>query len=227
MTLNEIPNAFVWTKIQADAGQSIDQILRRKKLEQQSGGSFWWGVGESKAEQIGLLLAKDRHPVVIFSQMLSRPHSRDSHPDGVLVWEEYETTRGRLPLPPHAVVTSRAHDSKGRPKKRHYALVCESPMEILCSDGSTLDAGVLRNLGDGGKSVGSSQVTAVVEQTARSDNGRSYPITARASLITPYAVKLTGQRELSPGELRLLNSASHGTMPPDDWLAVVKQVRRI
>ena len=226
MTVNQIPNAFVWTKIQADAGQSVDQILRRKKLEQQSGGTFWWGIGKFKAEQIGLLLAKDRHPVVIFSQMVSRPHQRDSHPDGVLLWEEYETTRGRIPLPPHAVVTSRAHDSKGRPKKRHYALVCESPMEILCGGGSTLDAGALRNIGDGGKPVGSSQVTAVVEQTARNDKGRSYAITARATLIAPYAVKLTGQRELSPGALRLLNNASLGTMTPDDWLAVAKQVRR-
>jgi hypothetical protein len=216
MTVNEIPNAFVWTKIQADAGQSVDQILNRKWLEHQSGGTFWWGIGESKAEQIGLLVAKDRHPTVIFSQMVSRPHRRDSHPDGVLLWETYETTRGQIPLPPHAVVTSRAHDSKGRPKKRHYALVCESPMGILCGDRNTLDAGELRNIGDGGKPVGSSQVTAVVEQTVRNDKGRSYPITARATLIAPYAVKLTGQRELSPGTLQLLNDASLDTMTSGD-----------
>jgi len=99
-------------------------------------------------------------------------------------------------------------------------------MEILCSDGSTLEAGALRNLGDGGKPVGSSQVTAVVEQTTRNAKGRSYPITARATLIAPYAVKLTGQREISAGVLQLLNDASLGTMTPDDWLAVAKQVRR-
>jgi hypothetical protein len=223
MTTNQIQNAFIWTKVQSDAGQPVGWILNRKELERQSGN---WGIGESKADQIKLLLTKDPRPLVLFSLMLSRPHRRDSHPDGVLLWEAYETSKGKIPLPPHAIVISRAHDSKGRPKQRYYALVCENPMGILHNGHAVLDTGTLRNFGDGGKPVGSSQVTAVVEQTTRHDKGQIYPITTRATLIAPYAVQLTAQRELSEQELRLLHQASLGTMTAKDWIAVAKQIRR-
>jgi hypothetical protein len=226
MTINEIPRAFVWTKIQADAGQSVEQILNRKELERQSGSTFWWGIGESKAEQIRLLLAGNPHPTVLFSRMLSRPHRRDSHPDGVLLWEAYETARGQIPLPPHAIVISRAHDKKGRQKQNYYALVCENPIAILRNGHGVLDAGTLRNFCADGKSVGSSQVTAVVERINSNSKARLYPITARATLIAPYAVKLTAKRKLSDSELRLLDDASRGTMSPDDWIALAGQLRR-
>jgi hypothetical protein len=227
MITNEIQNAFVWTKIQADAGQSIDRILNRKELERQSGGTFWWGIGECKAEQIGRLLAREPSPAVLFSLMLSRPQRRDSHPDGVLLWEAYQTTEGEIPLPPHAIVISRAHDSKGRPKQVYYALVCENRMGILHSGHGMLDTRTLRNFGDGGKPVGSSQVTAVVERTSPHDKGRSYPVTASATLTAPYAVQLTAQRKLSEPELQLLHQASLGTMTAKHWIAVAKQIRQI
>jgi hypothetical protein len=41
MMADEVPNAFVWTTIQADAGQSVDRLLNRKELERQSGSIFW------------------------------------------------------------------------------------------------------------------------------------------------------------------------------------------
>jgi hypothetical protein len=144
----------------------------------------------------------------------------------VLLWEAYKTTEGEIPLPPHAIVRSRAHDSKGRPKQRYYALVCENPMGIPHSGRGMLDTRTLRNFGNGGKPVGSSQVTAVVERTTSHDQGRSYPITASATLIAPYAVQLTAPRKLSEQELRLLDQASLGTMTAKDWIAVAKQVRR-
>src|SRR5262249_9925546 len=226
MSTNGIQNAFIWTKVQSDAGQPIDWILNRKELERQSGSTFWWGIGESKADQIKLLLTKDPHPLVLFSLMLSRPHRRDSHPDGVLLWEAYQTAEGEIPLPPHAIVISRAHDSKGRLKQRYYALVCENPMGILHSGRGTLETRTLRNFGNGGKPVGSSQVTAVVERTTSHGEGRSYPITASATLITPYAVPLTASRKLSEQELRLLDQTSLGTMTAKDWIGVAKQIRR-
>jgi hypothetical protein len=225
MTTTEIQSAFIWTKIQADAGQSVDRILNRKELERQSGNTFWWGIGESKADQIRLLLTRDPCPLVLFSLMLSRPQRRDSHPDGVLLWEAYKTTEGEIPLPPHAIVISRAHDSKGRLKQRYYALVCENPMGILHSGHGMLDTRTLRNFGDGGKPVGSSQVTAVVEPTIPHDRGLSYGITARATLTAPYAVQLTAQRKLSEQELLLLHQASLGTMTAKDWIAVATQIR--
>jgi hypothetical protein len=162
MIASQIPNAFVWAKIQAEAGQSVDHILIRKELERQSGGTFWWGIGESKAEKVTLLAANQPSVEVLFSKMRSSPNPRDSDPDGVLLWETYEISTGRVPIPPHVVVTSRAHDRKGRLKSRHYALVCTNQMCILRSGGVMLDSGTLRNFGDGGKSIGASQITAVV-----------------------------------------------------------------
>src|SRR5262249_30323592 len=184
MSTNGIQNAFIWTKVQSDAGQPIDWILNRKELEPQSGNTFWGGMSEAKADQIKLLLTKDPHPLVRLILMVSRPHRRDSHPDGVLLWEAYQTAEGEIPLPPHAIVISRAHDSKGRPKQRYYALVCENPMGILHSGRGTLDTRTLRNFGNGGKTVGSSQVTAVVEQTTSHGEGRSYPITSPLTLYS-------------------------------------------
>jgi hypothetical protein len=46
-------------------------------------------------------------------------------------------------------------------KSRYYALVCESSEGIPGSAGGTLDIGTLRNVG--GRKIGSSQITTVVE----------------------------------------------------------------
>jgi hypothetical protein len=226
MLTHVIPSAFVWTKIEADAGQGINHIIQRKELERQSGGSFWWGIGESKIDKIKSLLARDMRPAVIFSKMRSRAHARDSNPDGVLLWEAYEAARGAVPLPPHVIITSRAHDSRGRLKSRHYALVCETLVGLPCSGGGALDTGSFRNFGDGGKRMGSSQITAVVERTTSTSHSLAYPITARATLVAPYAVQLSAPRVLSANELRLLNDVSVDGKATADWIAVANQLRR-
>jgi hypothetical protein len=83
MNKNQIQNAFVWTKVQAESGQTIDRILNRKELERQSGGAFWWGIGESKAEKVMLLVAQQPLVAVLFTKMLSPPNPRDSDPEDV------------------------------------------------------------------------------------------------------------------------------------------------
>lgn len=228
MTTDRIPGAFVWTKIAADAGQRLDWILKRKELEQQSGGTFWWGIGESKKEKISLLLARDPCPAVFLSKMRSDAHPRDSHPAAVVLWEAYEPSGSQVPLPSHVIVTSRGHDRKGNLKSRHYALVCKNPAGILRSGGGVLDTATLCNFGDGGKPIGPSQITAVVERAARSCQSASlsYPITARATLVAPHAVRLAAPRVLSPVELKLLDEVSAEGKSSNDWLAVTKQLRR-
>jgi hypothetical protein len=220
-----IPDTFVWTKIQADAGQEIERILHRKELERQSGGTFWWGIGESKEKKIRLPAAKQPRPAVLFSLMRTAAHRRDRDPDGVLLWEAYVATTGEIELPAHAIVISRAHDSTGSPKSRYYALVCENPSGIPDSGGGTLDTGILRNSGDGGGPVGPSQITAVVERRSAPSGGLQYPITARATLVAPYAVTLAAPRQLSLGEKRLLDEASLEGKTSDDWMAVAKRLR--
>jgi hypothetical protein len=226
MTTSNIPARFVWTKIQADAGQSVDRILRRKELERQSGGTFWWGIGRApKREKLRIL--SPLHPV-IFSLMRSNAHERDSDPDGVLLWEQYiiPGTRKTDPLPPHAVVISRARNKNGNPKSSYDALVCEISDGLARSAGGTLDIGMLRNLG--GRQIGSSQITAVVERTSdRQGASLQYQITACATLVAPLlAVRLATPRPLSPAERRLLDEVSREGKTAEDWMAVASQLRR-
>ena len=78
-TPSAIPSAFVWTKMEDEAGQSPERIVNRKELERQaSNGTFCWGIGESKIEKVRSLVANERNPAVLFSRMRSPPHSRDN-----------------------------------------------------------------------------------------------------------------------------------------------------
>ena len=192
-------------KIQADAGESVERILKRKELERLAGGgAFWWGIGESKAGAINVLAENEPRPWVLFSRMVGHPHDRDSAPDAVLLWQSYVTEKGDQPLPPHIVVTSRANRSDGSRKTHHYALVCWAASSILRNGGRMLNPAKLRNIGEGGKPVGPSQVTAVVEQCGAADGKGRYDITARAILQPPYVVRLTNPRELSSAERSLI-----------------------
>src|SRR5262245_48725253 len=92
MKTNVLPSTFVWTKIKDESGQPIPLILNRKELERQTGNTFWWGIGESKETQVRHLVARGEHQEVIFSEMPSRAHLRDSEPEGVLLWEKYVTS---------------------------------------------------------------------------------------------------------------------------------------
>lgn len=219
----EVPNAFVWTKIQAEGGQGVEKILNRKHSECQSGGTFWWGIGESKADQIGLILERNTVPVVLFSQMRSPAHRRDSHPGTVVIWRAYETENGDVPIPPHVVVTSRAHDRKGREKQHHYALVCKDLTRV--SSGTMLDSGKLRNFGKDGKKVERRQVTAAVKLTIGNSKGLLYPITARGMLVAPYVVKLKGPIKMSAHERQLLDGASDYMIAVGEWMAVANELR--
>jgi hypothetical protein len=223
MKANILPDAFVWTKIKDDSGQCIPLILNRKELERQAGNTFWWGIGESKKTQVMHLVARGAHPVLIFSEMPTRAHPRDSNPEGVLLWDEYVTSTGTKRLPPHVVVISRAHRKNGRLKEVYYALVCENPLGISRGCGESLESWTLLN--PSGRPVGSSQITAVVERIPRKGTGRTYPVTARAVLAAPYFVQLTGARELTQLERQLLEDVSLDGKTIDDWKAFVKKLR--
>jgi hypothetical protein len=84
---------------------------------------------------------------------------------------------------------------------------------------------MLRNIGGG--PIGSSQITAVVERTPDSKGASdAYPITARARLVAPFAVRLAAPRPLSPEERRLLDEVSREGKTVEDWMAVAQQLRR-
>lgn len=223
---HNIPEAFVWTKMQAEAGQPLEVILRRKELERQAGnGEFWWGIGESKGAAIDLLRCRTPAPEVLFSRTRGAPRQIDLSPSGVVIWETYRTASGEHPVPPHVIVAAKAMRGT-QPRATHYALVCRSKSPLIGSGGGQLDAGALQNIGRGGKPVGSSQVTAVVERGAPSGRSMNYPIASRAILEKPCSATLSSPRELSPTERRLLYEVGMDGETVDDWLAVVRQLRR-
>jgi hypothetical protein len=138
-----------------------------------------------------------------------------------------ETAKGATQSPSHVVVVSRAHKQNGDPKLLYHALVCKCPLGIPRSSGGTSDIGTLRNFGNGGKRIDRRQITAVVQQTTRNGDGHPYPITVRATLVAPYAVRLAAPRELSRPERDLLDEVSRDGKTPDDWIAFAKRLRRI
>lgn len=225
---NSIPDQFVFSKMQTDAGEDIRAIRNRKELERMTGGTFWWGIGESKGHAIETLLHTKPHPEVLFSLMPSRPSARSREPGEVFVWESFRTPQGEPPLPPHAIVIS-GGTRTGAPKKRYHALVCASPLPILANGGGTVDATQLINIGDSGRPLGSSQVTAAVSYSPKigAVAPRPYKIAARATLEPPYFADLANPRKLSRVELRLLYEVGRDGKSVEDWLGVTRQLRRL
>lgn len=225
---NGIPNQFVFSKMQTDAGEDIKAIRNRKELERMAGGTFWWGIGESKRQAIETLLRTEPSPEVLFSLMPSRPSAQSREPGEVFMWESFRTPQGELPLPFHVIVIS-GGTRAGAPKTRYHALVCTSPLPILANGGGTVDATQLINIGDGGRSLGSSQVTAVVNYSPKIGAAalRPYKIASRATLEPPYFADLGNPRRLSHVELRLLHEVGRDGKSVEDWLAVAKQLRHL
>jgi hypothetical protein len=188
--LSSLPEAFCWSKFGAEAGESPDSILSRKEDERtRNGGIFLWGIGNSIAPSLRVLLDSTASPAVIFTPMLSRPASRDVNPPAVARWHSATGLDGNaFNLPKHSTVTSRI-DPEGR-ARRHFALVCHSDVALTNPPQGLMDDSTLRNLRTGSR-VGSSQVTSVVKRVSmRSEGPERYPIAIRAHLTYPYLVSL-------------------------------------
>ena len=194
-----LPHAFCWSRFGTEAGESVDQILARKNLEQeQCGGLFYWGIGSSVGPALLALLAAVERPEVLFSPIKSAPRAIDVSPVHVVRWRSGTGLFGEsLTLPAAAKVTSRWDPA--RPTAPRYALVCASGGRLALEDHGEVTFSQLRNLRSGSP-VGASQVTAVVRREA--ENGRpaagpTYPVALRARLVSPYLVRL-GAAETTP-----------------------------
>ena len=188
-----VPKAFCWTKFGDEAGESMHSIFRRKEVERQrSDGVFLWGIGQSIRPSLLRLLRLDSAPKVLFSPMKCAPAHRDISPSSIVVWCEGLGLDGQpYCLPEHSLVTSRRDDKF--PRNYHYALVCEcsAPITPQGNGAPNLRSGSLRNLVSG-STVGSSQVTSVVQRTEDVEgSGPEYAVTATGRLVAPYLVRLT------------------------------------
>jgi hypothetical protein len=177
---------FVWTRYGTEAGEPIEEILRRKEAERvANNGIFLWGIGNALGPSIQALKKRVADPCVVFSPIKTPPRAIDVRPSKVVSWTTGELIDGTAyRLPVHSIVTSRE-------KRAHYALVCFSTQK-LCFEAATetVEFGTLRNLVSG-RPLGRQQVTAVVERCMTScGDTYAYPATI-VSLYPPYYVKLT------------------------------------
>jgi len=215
------PRFVCWTKMQAEAGQDLTDIFRRKEYERRAGnGVFFWGIGSPL--DFSRLRSSDRVDLV-FSTMLSAPKNEDKNPESVLVWRKYVDAAGQeVDLPPHVLLMSRATTKLG-PKKRHYALVCYTDKELTLGDDGEFDPTVYRNAGSKGGKVGFSQVTSLLEKTSEALTPSRYRVNFRAELRRPFIVKLCDPVLLEPVDRRRVDD--HRAGEPAMWLRFATQIR--
>jgi hypothetical protein len=108
-------------------------------------------------------------------------------PEAVVRWRSAETLHGDVFRIPDAVrITSRMAAGK----RWHYALVGSSAQPLESANHGQLAFGALQNLLSG-RSVGPSQVTAVVRLLRETRvEGAMYAVALRVRLVYPYFVRL-------------------------------------
>lgn len=214
-----------WTRMQAEAGQPIDAIVRRKEFEREvSGGVFCWGIGNAPPRSLPELVRSGRQIDVVFSLMKSRPRTIDTAPDRIAVWRAYYDVAGNeRRLPPGSLVTSRMSAS-GR---AHYALICRSEKKLEITDAGAFDPTAYRNVSIAGRPVGASQVTALLRRVAMEGADAGYRVNLCASLTNSLWVKLADPLVLSSrAQARLLEALQDiCSMSASDWLRFVLGVR--
>lgn len=221
-----LPNVFCWTKMQADAGQSLDTILQRKELERLIGnGVFFWGVGNALGSRVTTLRQRVTTPQVLFSIMRSKPKRQDVEPTALLLWTAYIDGDGNVhPLPRHALILSRATTATGD-KLRYYALVCHSDASLTLRSLATLDFAHFRNLGSSNPNIGFSQVTANIEHLECERSGPYYSVGLQAALVPPYFISLTNPCLLSNEDRSAVDSILAATPSQGAWATFVSDLR--
>jgi limonene-1,2-epoxide hydrolase len=203
--------------MQAEAGQGLGRIVRRKELERRAGdGLFFWGVGNAPPRAMPALARIGAEIDVVFSVMKSRPKPEDVAPSRVLAWRSYVDAGGVVrSVPRNVLVTSRAGS-----RDCHYALVCRSEVPLEIADLGPFDPAAYRNYG-GGRPVGASQVTALLERCQSIEAGE-YRIAMSARLVGGMWVKLIDPVEVTGTALAGLDD---DVADEESWLELVTRVR--
>jgi hypothetical protein len=185
-----IPQQFCWTRFGTEAAQSIEKILVRKEQERvANSGTFFWGIGNAVGPSLKELVRQNPFPEVLFSPIKGKPKAADVKPTAIAAWTSALGVFGQFfDLPDASLITSRYDPAN--PRSVHYALVCHSEAPLVLRHEEEMDAGSLRNLLSG-RSVGASQVTAVVDHGQVNGPTSTYRIALRARLVSPYLVRLS------------------------------------
>lgn len=199
----------------SEGGEPLSSIVARKEVErQQTGGIFFWGIGNPLGRAPEYVAALQTNVPVIFSRMLSPAKRIDEEPSVVLVWRKYKDAMGNLRRLPDGVrVTSRGVTASGTTKDRHYALVCRSDRPLTLANYGRFDPSAYRNATAGG-AIGHSQVTCILQKVGVEAPDAPYEISLLAELAAPYFVQLADPVPLAPsydeagsGELLLSKTA--------------------
>lgn len=184
-----LPQAFCWTRFGSEAGEGIGAILDRKESERRAtGGTFYWGIGNSVGPGVAQLLKSGQEPFVLFSPIKGKPRPEDVDPVQVVRWRRATALDGAsYDLPNEIEVTSRRVESRSS----HYALVCCSDEPLVLADHGRVSIRHLMNIRSG-RAIGASQVTAVVRHDRSAPAAPSdYVVALMARLVPPYFVRLT------------------------------------
>lgn len=214
-----------WTRMQAESGQKLDSIIRRKEVERDAnGGLFVWGVGNAPNRTASTLARLKVSIPVIFSVMKSAPKLTDSNPASILIWRKYIDMFGEAKILPKAsLVLSRDNN---RANRAHYALICRAAKPLGIADHGCFDHRVYRNLGPNGAKVGHSQVTALLERIGLEQPDSGYRADMIASLTESYWVKLTDPIQVSGRRQReILDELTTTDLKRDEWTALVSRLR--
>ena len=225
-TTNKLPSAFCWTRMQAESGQKLEQIIARKELERQLGtGLFFWGIGSPLGNKAHLLLQRSHSPKVAFSIMKSKPRHIDTHPDSVLLWTGYRDISGRIQkLPDNVLLLSRGSTELSQ-KRRHYALVCHSRSPLSLASLGRINLEDYCNLGSKNP-IGASQVTAIVERLPKHGIGSSYEVNMVADLVAPHFVRLTLPIKIAHASILELESMLDNGCNLLQWKKKVASIRQ-
>ena len=213
-----------WSRMQAEAGQSLDAIIARKEKERVAGaGLFIWGIGNPPAS-LSRILARRRVPVrAVFSVMKTKPKAIDVAPARTVVWRRYIDCSGaERALPAHALVLSRGDSARG-PKRVHYALMCRVDEPLALRRGVPFDPTAFRNASGTGAPVGASQVTALLRRVASSSDSSDYEAAFSAWLTESYWVRLVDPLELDSRKLQLLSAMAGADV--SQWCELVSYIR--
>lgn len=226
-----IPPVFCWTKMGAEAGQGLEEIIRRKELERAAGnGLFCWGIGSSLGEApLAAEQFMGEEIDVLFTRMKSAAKEIDSAPAAKAVWLSFIDAKGReVNLPEHMLLTSRALSPSGIFKRHHYALICQRSETIALTDDSLyLDSALARNFSSTNV-IGSSQVTSVVryEEKFRIGEEKPYGVAFSAKLISNGFVKLVNPVVLK-GDLEKEYKNACKASSSKEWMKHLRSLKKI
>ena len=194
----ELPEFFCWSRLGAEAGESVAAIIARKEVARAlDDGRFLWGIGQKVGPAIRALLERVERPDVIFTDMLSVPKPRDANPASTVLWRAGVDLDGvPTALPGHSLVTSRGD------RTEHFALVCRSdePLDTQ-PPGHEFRKCDVRNIASGKVPADQQNTTTVRYSPDPGSTGRHYRVRFRAELVPPYFVTLGDPVEV-PDDVR-------------------------